>query len=136
MTMASEVMPRYRAAWLALAWLLLFGVVIGSLAPSVPKAAAEVSDKFMHFAAYAALAFMFMGVFGRRSWPRVAAGLLLLGGGIELTQAFLTPTRSGEWLDMASNATGIAAGILVAAPFPGSWCRQVERMLGLHAEAG
>lgn len=133
--MASELMPRYRAAWLALAWLMLSGVVAGSLAPSVPQPAVELSDKFMHFAAYAALAFMFMGAFGRRSWPWVAAGLLLLGGAIELAQAHLTRARTGEWLDMASNAAGIAAGILAAAPFPGSWCRQVERLLGLDREA-
>lgn len=129
--MAAEELPRYRAAWFALGWLLVFGVAVGSLLPSLPSVSAGVSDKFMHFAAYAALAFLFMGAVGRRHWHRTALGLLALGAALELAQATLTGARSGEWLDMAANAAGVAAGVVAAAAFPGNWCRQVEVLAGV-----
>lgn len=129
--MGPEELPRYRGAWFALGWLLVLGVAVGSLLPSLPDVSAGVSDKFMHFAAYAALAFMFMGAVGRRHWLRIGLGLLALGGGIELLQALVSPTRSGEWLDMAANAMGVVVGILAAGAFPTNWCRQLEVLAGV-----
>lgn len=129
--MDPEELPRYRAAWFALGWLLVLGVAVGSLLPSLPDVSAGVSDKFMHFAAYGALAFLFMGAVGRRRWLRITLGLLALGAAIELAQATLTGTRSGEWLDMAANAAGVAAGLRAAVAFPGNWCRQVEILAGV-----
>ena len=130
-TRDSDRLPRYRGAWLALGLGMTLLLALGSLWPSVPQAALGVSDKFMHFGAYAGLAFMYAGVFERRHWGRVVAGLLLFGGAIELAQELLSPSRSGEWLDMAANATGVIAGMFTALLFPGSWCRQVERLVGL-----
>src|SRR5690606_37852963 len=119
--MGPEELPRYRGAWFALGWLLVLGVAVGSLLPSLPDVSAGVSDKLMHFAAYAALAFLFMGAVGRRHWLRIGLGLLALGAAIEVAQAMLSSTRSGEWLDMAANAAGVATGILAAASFPANW---------------
>lgn len=130
-TMASETVPRYRRAWLALGWLLLFGVAVGSLAPTVPAAPVQVSDKLMHFLAYASLAFVFVGAAGRKRWLRFVIGLLVLGAVIELAQGLLTATRVSEWLDMIANAAGVVAGTVVALGIPGNWCRHVERLLGL-----
>jgi len=129
--METEELPRYRAAWIALGWLLVLGVAVGSLLPSLPDAGTWVSDKLMHLAAYGALAFLFMGAAGRRHWLRIALGLLALGAAIELAQATLTGTRSGEWLDMAANAAGVMAGLAAAAAVPGNWCRQVEILAGV-----
>lgn len=129
--MDSEELPRYRAAWFALGWLLVLAVAAGSLAPSLPQAAAQVSDKFMHFAAYASMAFLFMGAAGRHHWLRIGLGLLLFGAGIELAQASLTETRMGDWLDLLANGTGVAAGIGAAFLLPGNWCRQVEVLAGI-----
>jgi VanZ family protein len=131
-TRDSDVLPRYRNAWLALGWLMVLTIAVGSLWPSLPKAASGVSDKFLHFTAYAGLAFMFAGVIERRHWGRVVIGLLLFAGAIELAQEYLTTSRRGEWLDMAANATGVGAGMFTAALFPRSWCRQVEIMVGLQ----
>lgn len=131
MTRDSDRLPRYRGAWLALGLGMTLLIALGSLWPSVPRSAFVVSDKFMHFGAYAGLAFMYAGVFERRHWARVVFGLLLLGGAIEFAQVLLTASRSGEWLDMAANATGVMAGVFTATLFPGSWCRQVERLVGL-----
>lgn len=128
--MGPEELPRYRSAWFALGWLLVLGVAVGSFLPSLPQVSAGVSDKLMHFAAYATLAFLFMGAAGRRHWLSIGLGLLALGGGIEVLQATLSSTRSGEWLDMAANAAGVTGGILAAGAFPSNWCRQLELLAG------
>lgn len=134
-TRDSEQLPRYRGAWLSLGWGMALLIALGSLWPSVPDVAMAVSDKLLHFVAYAGLAFMFAGVVERRHWGRVLLGLLLFSAAIELAQEFFTATRSGEWLDMAANALGIAAGLCTAALFPRSWCRQVEILAGLDGAA-
>lgn len=131
MTRDSEALPRYRGAWLTLGWLMVLAVGFGSLWPSMPAATAGVSDKLLHFTAYAALAFVFAGSVERHRWWRIVLGLLALGIGIEIAQALWTNSRNAEWLDMAANASGVAAGILAAAAFPGGWCRQVELALGI-----
>ncbi len=132
--MDSEELPRYRTAWMMFGWLLVLAVAVGSLVPSLPQAAAGVSDKFMHFAAYASLAFLFMGALGRVHWWRITLGLLLFGASIELVQEYLTATRSGEWLDMTANALGVVSGVLAAAIFPRSWCRHLEILVGLDGK--
>ncbi len=132
--MDSETVPRYRAAWLALGWLLLCGVAVGSLVPAVPAAAAQISDKLMHFLAYAVLAFVFIGAYGRHRWPFFVIGLLLLGAAIELAQGLLVASRASEWLDLAANSAGVATGTLVALAIPGNWCRHVERRLGFDGQ--
>lgn len=113
-------------------WGLALLIAVGSLWPTMPDAAGKVSDKLLHFSAYAVLAFTFAGVVERRHWGRVVLGLLAFGGAIELAQAMLSPARSGEWLDMVANTLGVLAGIFTAALFPHSWCRQVEVLAGLH----
>jgi len=133
-TKDTELLPRFQWLWLTLGWMLALVLGAGSLAPSVPSAAALFSDKFLHFGAYASLAFLFAGALGRRRWKNIALGLLLFGAALELLQQLLTATRMGEWWDLAANAGGIATGLLLAALIPGNWCRRVEAALGL-AEA-
>ncbi|HUG98489.1 MAG TPA: VanZ family protein [Gammaproteobacteria bacterium] len=135
MTRDSEGLPRYRGAWLTLGWAMALLVALGSLWPGAPQISAGMSDKFLHFAAYAGLAFMFAGVTVRSGWARVLVGLLLFGGAIEVMQEQLTATRSGEWLDLAANAAGIAAGMFTAALFPRSWCREMEIAIGLDGRS-
>jgi len=93
--------------------LALVVVVVGSVVPSedVPGAG-RVSDKVMHLLGYAVL-----GALAAASLqPRrpVLAGLLLLGFGLalELVQRQLG-YRSFEWADLASDALGIALGVLL-----------------------
>jgi hypothetical protein len=134
MMRASDPLPRYRGAWLLIGFLLSALILVGSLWPSLPQAATGVSDKFMHFSAYAVLAFLFAGATDVRRWPHLALGLLLFSGAIELAQEYLTEARSGEWLDFAANAAGIAAGLAAAWVVPGSWSRRLELALGLGTE--
>lgn len=131
MTKGPEALPRYRGAWLALGWLLIALVAVGSLWPSAPTLGGGMSDKLAHFCAYFTLAFVFAGATGGGHRGRVALWLLAYGAAIELAQLQLTATRTAEWLDMAANAGGVFAGVALAAIVPGGWCRRLELAFGL-----
>jgi VanZ family protein len=68
-------------------------------------------DKVSHFAAYGALGFLALLGFGRHRMQAVlvAVVLLALGGALELLQA-AGGVRTGDLMDMAANAGGVAAG--------------------------
>lgn len=50
----------------------------------------------------------------RIEWRKVVllalAGMILLGGLMELLQAYCTTTRSGEWLDFWADTVGVLLG--------------------------
>lgn len=134
MTAISDDCPRYRAAWVALGWVLVAGVVTGSLLPSdaVPRVA--VWDKLQHLAAYAALAFVFAGALGRGRWKSVLAGLALLGAALEIAQGASGAGRQASGLDAVANLLGAGVGLAAAALVPGGWCRRFEGWLGARGE--
>ena len=95
-------------------------VVAGSLLPgdSAPIKALErleLSDKFEHFGAYAALAFLPAIHERRRLVIAMAAGSLALGIGLEFGQLHVY-ARSFEITDMAADALGICLGLAVGIP--------------------
>ena len=51
------------------------------------------------------------------NWRRVVllavVGMILLGGLMELLQAYCTTTRSGEWLDFWADTVGVLLGTVV-----------------------
>jgi hypothetical protein len=117
---------RYSTIWLAGGVILVAAVIFGSLLPSV--SAPLGNDKLTHLGAYLALAIWFGGVYRPARYPWVAAGLLLLGGGIELAQGMLS-YRSMELKDMMANAVGVVAGIALSWSILGSWCQWIEAHL-------
>ena len=119
---------RFPRLWAAFAWLLTASVIIGSLLPAPVVAAIPVRDKVLHAAAYFVLMVSFAGYYRRGLYPAVAAVLLVLGVSLELLQ-LLTPTRSGDWRDMAMNSAGVAVGFLLSWWLLGGWCQRVERRL-------
>lgn len=78
-------------------------------------------DKWVHFVMYGGLA---MAVWldlwrlrGRPSWSFAAAtfvGASVLGGLLELVQAYLTTCRSGDWLDFWADAFGALLGTIIS----------------------
>ena len=72
-------------------------------------------DKVSHFVAYGALGFAAMIGFGRTRGGMIATavGIVVYGGALELLQA-LGGVRTGDWLDMTANASGLAAGAAAA----------------------
>lgn len=95
-------------------------VVIGilSLAPMPEVKMAEevpLADKWVHMVMYGSLSLVVWYEHTRRCRQRASHGFLLvwalaapilMGGLMELMQAYLTTVRSGEWLDFVANSIG------------------------------
>jgi VanZ family protein len=122
------VLPlRYPYVWLSLGWLLVIGVVVGSLLPGpvVREITPPISDKLMHFTAYFALMVWFAGLYPRAKHLRVAGALLLLGIALDIIQGVATTTRNFELLDIAADAVGIGVALGLATWLEG-WCQRLE----------
>jgi VanZ family protein len=105
-----------RTLWLA----AIVIVVVGSLLPAYSTpirtlAELHINDKFEHFGAYAALAFL-PAIHERRRFIIVAAiGTVLLGIALEFGQLF-TGWRDFEIGDMLADAVGVCFGVAAAIP--------------------
>ena len=105
-------------ALLPAAW--MFGNRAGGLS-LIPHA-----DKVLHAMTFLALMVWFSGQYQRPSYLRVAAGLVLFGLLVEGCQ-FLLGYRQADVLDMAANASGIAAGFFMAIAGAGGWSQRIEQ---------
>jgi VanZ family protein len=107
---------------------VLFGlaatvVAVLSLLPAHDLPNVATSDKIEHAGAYFVLAILGgLGLRERRGLLFLFIFLCAMGGVIELLQAF-SPGRSPDVFDALANATGAAAGILVALVFGFRWRR-------------
>jgi VanZ family protein len=125
------VLPlRYRTTWVALGWLLVAGVVVGSLLPGplIAPITRPFNDKFMHASAYFVLMLWFGGMYPRARQLPLAVALLLLGVALDLLQA-LTATRSLDVADMAADLFGILIALALSWWLLTAWCQRVERLL-------
>jgi VanZ family protein len=130
------VLPlRYPRFWLALGWLLVAGVILGSLLPGpfIQEITPSVNDKLMHFTAYFVLMSWFAGLYPRAKHVRVGLALLALGAALDILQGVATRTRSFELLDIAADAVGIVAALLLSNWFLEGWCLRVERLTARSA---
>ena len=90
--------------------------------PKTELANVRFIDKWAHLLMYGSLAFvLWMEDWRVRkaspSMPRALAlyiGPVAMSGLIELAQAYCTTDRSGDWLDLAANAIGASAGIVLS----------------------
>ena len=114
--------------WLVLGWLLILGVCFGSLVPGGNIPRFMPWDKLSHFISYLALMLWFCGMYPRPRYGWVAAGLLLLGIGLELLQR-LSGYRSFELQDMLANGLGLVLGWWLAIMILGGWCLKLERLV-------
>jgi VanZ family protein len=93
-------------------------------------------DKWAHMLTFAFLAVWFAGQYTRRSYWRIAAGLVGFGILIELCQR-LVGYRSAEWLDIGADVFGIFIGLLIGLAGAGGWSQRFEnRYLARGADAG
>lgn len=83
------------------------------------------SDKWLHGMTFFILAVWFAGQYRRPSYWRIAAGLMLFGLMIELSQ-FIVGYRNADWHDVGANTAGIVIGLSVALAGFGGWCLRVE----------
>ncbi len=124
---------RYAPWWRTASGFLLVLVLAGAIMPVVwlwPDRGKIVIwfseiDKWIHAIVFAFLAVWFAGQYRPRSYWRIALGLLTFGVLIELCQR-MVGYRSAEWLDVAADAAGILAGLMIAAVGLGGWCQRLE----------
>ncbi len=104
---------RHPRRWIGLWVLAIVAVVVVCLMP--PPALPPLpdhSDKVEHFASYFLLAFGAVQLFAtRRALLLAAAGLVVLGVGIEIAQGALTSDRSADPYDALANSVGVALGM-------------------------
>lgn len=85
----------------------------------------EHLDKVAHAGTFAILALWFAGQYRRRSYWRIAVGLLAFGALIEICQRFVG-YRAAEWPDLGADAIGIIVGLTIATAGAGGWCQLIE----------
>jgi hypothetical protein len=123
------VLPlRYPKFWAVMGWLLIAGVVVGSLMPGPAVPSIGLSDKVMHAGAYFTLMVWFAGFYRRGLYPLIAGVLVALGIGLDLLQR-LTETRSFDWYDVAMNGAGVAVGLALSLQLIGGWSQRLEQRL-------
>ena len=83
------------------------------------------ADKWLHALTFVTLTIWYAGLYRRRSYWRVAVGLMAFGFLIEFCQ-LLVSYRTADWVDIAANAAGIITGLLIAIAGAGGWCLRVE----------
>jgi VanZ family protein len=121
------VLPlRYPWVWAGLGWLLVIGVVVGSLLPGRMVPTVSLSDKIQHAGAYFLLMVWFAGLYRRKVHPIIAVVLLLLGVALDLLQG-TTKSRSFELNDIAADAVGILVGLALSFALFEGWCQWLER---------
>jgi hypothetical protein len=119
---------RFPKLWSAVGWLLVGGVVVGSLIPGRALEVIHTSDKVLHAGSYFVLMVWFAGFYRRGAYPLLAASLMALGLIVDLLQG-LTATRSFDWRDVGMNCVGVIAGLVLAASLLGGWCQRIEQRL-------
>jgi VanZ family protein len=126
---------RHARRWQFAGFAVLVSVLAATLLPAIwfmqemrdPRIAH--SDKWIHAITFMLLTIWFSGQYAKRSYWRIAAGMLAFGAFIEVCQRTLTTYRSGEMLDLVADAVGILAGLLVAWAGVGGWSLKVEQWI-------
>jgi VanZ family protein len=86
----------------------------------------------MHAGAYFVLMVWFAGLYHRSRHPFVAAVFIALGIVLDMLQG-TTRTRTFDLQDIAADAAGVLAGLLLSIWFFEGWCLRVERYLAASA---
>ena len=120
-----------RRLWLSVGYLLVFNILILSLAPldSAPTLTLPYSDKAVHALVFMLLMIWFSGLMPPRLYPRLFLVLLIYGGLIEFLQQF-TPYRTLEFLDVVADFVGLSVGWGLALAGLNGWPRHLERLFG------
>jgi len=99
------------AFWLALTVSYIFAMVPQDVAPTL----GDLSDKTLHFIAFAVLSLMLFLSYRISLWKGIGY-LLFYACFIEFSQYF-TPNRCAEWLDIVADSIGIVIGLLLYAGY-------------------
>lgn len=119
---------RYPWVWWTLGVLLVGGVVFGSLSQGLSRAPFGFNDKLLHVTSYFILMLWYSGLFRRQLHLVIAVALFVLGFGLDYAQGFL-PRRIFDPNDVAANAGGILAGLVLSRFALEGWCQRAERFI-------
>ncbi len=127
---------RHARRWQASSLFLLFVVLAAALMPVAwywdDKSQAlswfRNFDKVLHLVSFLILSLWFSGLYRRRSYWRVALGLLAFGVIIEVCQRAVG-YRTADFADVAADGVGIILGLIIAVAGLGGWCLRVEEAL-------
>jgi VanZ family protein len=127
------VLPlRFPWVWLTGGWLLVLGVIVGSLVPGEMLHAITISDKVMHAGTYFLLMVWFAGLYPRARHLLIAVTLIGLGIALDVAQGG-TATRTFDVLDILADTVGVAVGLVLSMVLLGGWCQRVERLFAIGA---
>ena len=124
---------RFAGRWRTASIVLLVFVLVAALSPVVwfwdDRAGGlrwfENVDKWVHGVTFFVLATWFSGMFPKSRYIFVGAGLLIFGLAIEACQ-YTISYRTADLADVAANATGIIAGLIIGLVGAGGWCQRIE----------
>jgi VanZ family protein len=117
---------RHPRVWLVIGWMMVVLAVVASLLPAQSLPPMGVSDKLEHSFAYTVLALWFAGIYPRSRYIAIAAGLFLMGLGIEWAQGAMNLGRQSDARDVLANSVGISVGLGVALLWLGGWAQRLE----------
>jgi VanZ family protein len=98
--------------------LLIWALSLTPFFPETPFDNVQFIDKWTHLVMYGGTCSViwmeYLRSHHRIEWCKVIllalVGMILLGGLMELLQAYCTTTRSGEWLDFWADTVGVLLG--------------------------
>jgi len=106
-----NLMKHIQIYWIACTVFIFSGITTLSLWPLEDLPSVPGTDKNHHVIAYAVLIFP-TALRKPKYWKSISLFFIVYSGAIELVQPYVN--RYAEWLDLASNITGVACGLLVA----------------------
>ncbi len=111
----SRLVARLVTVALAVYWILL---ILGTHLPGTSAGEVRLPDKWLHFTAYAGLAFLLATtatVYRRPRWSTYAwmAAVLLIFAAIDEASQGLIPGRHADLADWFADARGIAVGLVL-----------------------
>ena len=125
---------RHARRWQLAGLVVLVAVLAAALMPAIwfmremqdPRFAH--SDKWLHAITFMLLTVWFAGQYARRSYWRIAAGMVAFGAVIEISQR-LVGYRTADTMDLVADAVGVVAGLLIAWAGAGGWSLRFEQWI-------
>jgi len=119
---------KYRKLWLSVAWILITGIIVLSLIPSLPDSSFNHSDKIGHITAYALVTWWLVQLYPSSRYLLITLALVSLGVLLEVAQGF-SPYRHFDVYDALANTAGVTTGWLLNKTVLGAMVQKLEKRI-------